>query len=267
MEIIVKFHNLERKIPYIKDYTTFKEKIKKQFCLEKEVFNVTFLLYNQNSNLKLKIVNENDYSNVMNVIKFFQIKIAKIEINKNPKYSSNQIEDLESVISRTIKIENTEKPEPKYDRYTNIQKIKKIPSKLNIKEKPKLLLNCNFIDNNNTNNHTINIKINEITEYHPIEYLFRINNNGEQEWPNDTFLKCENDDTEIYFYYVSINDQDVAFIPINKNEIFQQFTVKILFKNYRNISIGQYKLRASLISDKLGRIGNEYGILIINVTK
>ena len=111
MEIIVKFHNLERKIPYIKDYTTFKEKIKKQFCLEKEVFNVTFLLYNQNSNLKLKIVNENDYSNVMNVIKFFQIKIAKIEINKNPKYSSNQIEDLESVISRTIKIEITEKQE------------------------------------------------------------------------------------------------------------------------------------------------------------
>ena len=266
MEIIVKFNNLERTIPYIKDYTKFKENIKKQFCLEQEEFNVTFLLYNQNSNLKFKIVNEKDYSNAINILQLFQIKIVKIDIKKNPNYSSKQIKNIDEVINRTINMEISEKIKYEYKK-SNKQKPYKIPSKLHIKEKSNLLLNCNFIDNNNKENHTINIQINKIMKYQPIEYHFRINNNGEQEWPNDTFLKCENDDTEIYFYYVSNNDEDVSLVPISNDEVFYKFKVKILFKNYRNIHIGEYKLRASLISDNLGRIGNEYGILIINVIK
>ena len=269
--IVVKFDNLERTIPYINDYKTFKKEIKKLFCFSKEEFNITFLLYNENSKLQFKIANENDYSNLIQLLFYFPIKIANIEIKINPKYETIEIKKIDDVLERTNNMEKSEKITNK-SIPLNRSKIKKIPSNLKLKNKKEeesilLLLNCNFIDNNNKNNHTITVKKNEINQYQPIEYYFRINNNGQQEWPNDTFLKCENDDTEIYFYYVSINDDEVEPIPISQNEIFQRFKVRILFKNYRNIKIGEYKLRASLISDKLGKIGNEYGILIVNVIK
>lgn len=41
------------------------------------------------------------------------------------------------------------------------------------------------------------------------------------------------------------------------------FTIIVIFKNYCNIHFGYYNLRAYLISDKFGRIGDEFGNLII----
>ena len=43
------------------------------------------------------------------------------------------------------------------------------------------------------------------------------------------------------------------------------FSIIVNFKNYCNIQVGYYNLRAYLISDKFRRIGDEFGILIIQV--
>ena len=43
------------------------------------------------------------------------------------------------------------------------------------------------------------------------------------------------------------------------------FTIIVIFKNYCNIHVGYYNLRAYLISDKFGRIGDEFGNLIVQV--
>ena len=73
-----------------------------------------------------------------------------------------------------------------------------------------------------------------------------------------------NDDSEIFFFYSSINDYDSTFINDNDGG-YQMFTIIVIFKNYCNIQVGYYNLRAYLISDKFGRIGDEFGNLIVQV--
>ena len=66
------------------------------------------------------------------------------------------------------------------------------------------------------------------------------------------------------FFNSSINDDYSEFINDNDGG-YQMFSIIVIFKNYCNIQVGYYNLRAYLISDKFRRIGDEFGILIIQV--
>ena len=148
----------------------------------------------------------------------------------------------------------------------NKQKIMKdIPENIKIKNKVQKKFDCLFVDNNNIQNHTIKIKINKINKHAPIKYSFKVNNNGREEWPDDTFLKCETNDTPIFFYYSTLKDSETKPYEDNQGRLIQKFEVIIVFKNYSNIQVGEYELKSYLISDKCGRIGNDYGILILKV--
>ena len=200
------------------------------------------------------------------------MKIEKIRI-ENQKFEAklngnNGNQNIMDAINRLNIMEQSESNKPGYYKNQNnmIYKPAEIPDKIKIKNLDSNLLNCEFLDNKIPYNHTIEEERNKITPQNPIIFFFRIKNNGKEVWPDDTLLKCEVDDSEIYFYYVSINDEDSKFIVLKNGDNYQEFKIRVLFKNYSNIIEGnEYKLRAYLLSDKNGRIGNDYGLLNIKV--
>ena len=198
--------------------------------------------------------------------KIDQIKKENQKYEKKQKQKKDNIQ-IEEAIKRLTIMEKSESKPYKEEKRNNELKLSGIPEIIKIKNINTLPLNCEFLDNKIKLNHTIEIEKNKISPQNPIIYFFRIKNNGEQVWPDDTLLKCEVDDSEIYFYYVSINDNnDAQFIVLKNGDNFQQFKIRVLFKNYGNIIEGnEYKLRAYLLSDKSGRIGNDYGYLTIKV--
>jgi len=97
-----------------------------------------------------------------------------------------------------------------------------------------------------------------------ITYKFRVYNNG-QDFPNDTLIKCLNNDSEIYFKHVKIID----FIQNKDDKRFYEIPVEILFKDLDDIKINEnYELECYLMSDKEGKIGNKNnGKLNIQILK
>jgi len=235
---------------------------------------------NQNQNFRIKNDqylqnNENDLDEEIKRLqkqkekllhKIDQIKKENQKYEKKQKQKKDNIQ-IEEAIKRLTIMEKSESKPYKEEKRNNELKVSGIPEIIKIKNINSLPLNCEFLDNKIKLNHTIEIEKNKISPQNPIIYFFRIKNNGEQVWPDDTLLKCEVDDSEIYFYYVSINDNnDAQFIVLKNGDNFQQFKIRVLFKNYGNIIEGnEYQLRAYLLSDKSGRIGNDYGYLTIKV--
>ena len=130
----------------------------------------------------------------------------------------------------------------------------------------------NFIDTNIksdysmiilNNNETLSVhveKINSPSPY-PIEFTIYIkNNNNNLTWPNDTILKCKNDNTEIFFYHCKWNQMKTNF----NGEICYAFEI-ILNSKTKKIAVGKYSCRFFLISDSKGRIGNNFGQINLNV--
>ena len=117
------------------------------------------------------------------------------------------------------------------------------------------------------NNDTISTQIGKIfsSSPEPIEFTFYIKNNGNLEWPNDTILKCKNDNTNIFFYHKTWDKKQTDFL----GERCYPFTIVINFKtkNIKNIYLGIYSCRYFLTSDSKGRVGNTYGQLFLNVYK
>jgi len=109
------------------------------------------------------------------------------------------------------------------------------------------------IKDENSNN--INIKIfsvEEIKNQKPINYTFKIINNGKENWPDDVFLKCLNNDCDIYF--LSTKHKEII---IDGDEQWYEFPVDVKFKNINHIKKKLHILKGYLESDKIGRIGNE----------
>ena len=130
----------------------------------------------------------------------------------------------------------------------------------NYQKEKKNYLSCKFFKNKD-----IIISKSLIKENFTIHHKIKVFNDGMDNlcWPEDTFIRCINDDSEIYFYHS--NDKEIQVI--NQNTIFFLFKVIILFKNYYNIQEGKYTLNYQLISDFFGNIGNETGYLTVIVTK
>ena len=95
-----------------------------------------------------------------------------------------------------------------------------------------------------------------------IEFTFYIKNNGNLKWPNDTILKCKNDNTNIFFYHITWDKNGTDF----NGERCYPFKIVLNFKT-KNIYLGIYSCRCFLTSDSKGRVGNTYGQLFLNVYK
>ena len=112
------------------------------------------------------------------------------------------------------------------------------------------------------NDITINVKLDEIiNKTKIIKYNFKIQNNGKKPWPDDTFLKCINDDSDIFFYYSKMNTNKVIW---KDNVVYNEFEVIINFKNPIPKK-GKYFCHAQLMSDTRGKMGNSIGTLFVNV--
>lgn len=116
-----------------------------------------------------------------------------------------------------------------------------------------------FLDNNEK----ISAHIDKVIKSpESIEFTFYIKNNGNKEWPNDTILKCKNDNTNIFFYHKTWDKDETNF----NGERCYPFTIVLNFKT-KNIYLGIYSCRCFLTSDSKGRVGNTYGQLFLNVYK
>ena len=118
-------------------------------------------------------------------------------------------------------------------------------------------------DRNSSKKNIKKIHSSEIYKGIDIIYKFKIIDNGKLNWPNDVWLKCLNNDSEIYF--LSTNEKEAI---IDGNEQWYEFTAKIFFKSYKNIEKKLHILKGYLLSDKYGRIGNKkifcyFGINVI----
>ena len=116
---------------------------------------------------------------------------------------------------------------------------------------------CVFFEDNEI----LNIKLEDLKKNdNRIKYIFKIQNNGEKPWPEDTFLKCVKEDSDIFFFHCKpggINN-------IYYNEVYNEFEIIINFKNsYPNI--GDYQCHAILMSDSKGQMGKSVGTLNIKI--
>ena len=75
------------------------------------------------------------------------------------------------------------------------------------------------------------------------------------------FLKCINDDSDIFFYYSKINTNKVIW---KDNVVYNEFEVIINFKNPIPRK-RKYFCHAQLMSDTKGKMGNSIGTLFVNV--
>ena len=83
------------------------------------------------------------------------------------------------------------------------------------------------------------------------------------QWPEDTILKCKNDNTDIFFYHKTWEKNSTNF----NGEFCYSFKIVLIFKtkNKNNINLGKYSCRCFLTSDSKGRVGNSYGQLCLDV--
>ncbi len=283
-------------------YSGFKNKIKDEFKLTKEESKqLKFKFVFGNNDLTIDVNNRDEYKTAYAISQQFN-KIYVDTIEPKPKFQNQPTldetisklkqekkdlikkylqmkkknkelmeglnkeskESNQEVLNRIDIVEQSEQTINKKGK-KNIKKIADIPENIKIKNKEQLKYDCLFIDNDNIEKHTIEKRINEISKHKSIKYLFQIYNNGSEEWPYDTFLKCETNDTPIFFYYSALKDNETKPYMDNQGRLIQTLEVIIVFKNYSNIQVGEYELKSYLISDKCGRIGNDYGILILKV--
>jgi hypothetical protein len=108
----------------------------------------------------------------------------------------------------------------------------------------------------NSNNETPN------NQRQPIDFTLYISdgNNQNIKWPDDTILKCLNDNTDIFFYHCKWKKNSTYF---NGNQCYS-FNIIFNFKT-KKIEPGVYSCRYFLTSDSKGRIGNTYGQVFVEV--
>ena len=114
-------------------------------------------------------------------------------------------------------------------------------------------LDKKFDDNDTRSNNVMVFDRNDFLENkNKITYTFKIKNNGKENWPDDVFLKCLNNNCDIYF--LSTKQKEII---IDGDNQWYEFKVNIKFKNYNKIEKKMHKLKGYLESDKIGRIGNK----------
>ena len=207
----------------------------------------------------------------------------KEKINKNLLLNNNQLSNENKnllfklkekeieIIEKNSVIENLEKKIFNYKKQL-INLIKIInQNKINISINISPSLNnhllkkydCQFLIDKNNN--TLKFSKKEIQNKKIIDFSFNIINNGMEEWPFDTILKCNPDESNIYFFYAKYKSEEIWYYKEN-NQIIYVFPVRILFKNYNKIKENNI-LNCFLVSDREGKIGNKFGTMKLIIEK
>ena len=223
----------------------------------------------------------NDFDKILNDLKK---KINhKEKINKNLLLNNNQLSNENKNLLFILKekeieikeknsvIENLEKKIFNYKKQliNLIKIINQNKINININISPSInnhLLkkyDCEFLKDKNNN--TLKISKKEILNKKIIDFSFNIINNGMEEWPFDTLLKCNPDESNIYFFYAKYKSEEIWYYKEN-NQIIYVFPVRILFKNYNKIKENNI-LNCFLVSDREGKIGNKFGTMKLIIEK
>ena len=204
-----------------------------------------------NSNIYILIKNKYNFQSYFNLLNNNSKKLNEIE-----KKINDLIKDMDSISlnKNNIRNNNINKYIPNPNKHKNIR-ISNLIDK-NIKSDYSIII----LNNNETLSCQVE-KINSPSPY-PIEFTIYIKNNSNNnlEWPNDTILKCKNDNTDIFFYHSKWNQSKTNF----NGEICSYFEI-ILNSKTKKIGIGTYSCRFYLVSDSKGRIGNNCGQIFLEV--
>lgn len=198
-------------------------------------------LSNENKNNLFTIKEkEKEIIKLKNEKKEKDLVIKKLE-KKNYKYKKQLIKLLQIINQNNIKININISPSINYNN--------------NISNNFSLKYDCEFLLDQNNN--TLKISKEEILCRRIIDFSFKIINTGIENWPLDTILKCNPDESNIYFFYLKYNSDEVWENKEN-DKIIKVFPVRILFKNYKKINEKNI-LNCFLVSDREGKIGNKFG--------
>jgi hypothetical protein len=201
--------------------------------------------YNNNKNINFNNNNNinRNYNNYNNNNINLNFNNNNNNINRNFNNNNNNINRNFDNFSNDFNIPNI--PQNYYNNFVPVKECDKDFS-------------CVYYENNVT----INVSLDEIINKKKIiKYNFKIQNNGKKPWPDDSFLKCINDDSDIFFYYSKMNTNKVIW---SDNVVYNEFEVIINFKNPIPRK-GKYFCHAQLMSDTKGKMGNSIGTLFVNV--
>jgi len=186
----------------------------------------------------------------------------------NIKEKEKEIIKLKNISNeKDLIIENLEKKNFKYKKH--LMKLLQIINQNNIKINMNIspsINNTNILNNSlkydcefllDINNNILRISKEEIQYGKIINFSFNIISTGTENWPIDTILKCNPDESNIFFFHVKYNSDEILEYK-EKDKIIKVFPVRILFKNYNKINEKNI-LNCFLFSDREGKIGNKFG--------
>jgi len=186
----------------------------------------------------------------------------------NIKEKEKEIIKLKNISNeKDLIIENLEKKNFKYKKH--LMKLLQIINQNNIKINMNIspsINNVNILNNSlkydcefllDINNNILRISKEEIQYGKIINFSFNIISTGTENWPIDTILKCNPDESNIFFFHVKYNSDEILEYK-EKDKIIKVFPVRILFKNYNKINEKNI-LNCFLVSDREGKIGNKFG--------
>ena len=243
--IKILFLNQSKLIEKPKSLNEFKEKISNIFNINNN--DLKNVIIKMKSPIDVFLENNNVYNDMVHfaglngIVIEIKIKNSYNNNNNNIYNLNNQMNNLNinSIVEDSTYIKNY------YQQY--------YPEEIEIDED----YSCLFYEDNKT----LKIKLADLRKNdNRIKYIFKIQNNGEKPWPEDTFLKCVKEDSDIFFFHCKpggINN-------IYYNEVYNEFEIIINFKNsYPNI--GDYQCHAILMSDRKGQMGKNVGTLNIKI--
>ena len=186
-------------------------------------------------------------------IKINDIRKEKEQYFDTMNYLNREVEKYQKLISTT-----------KNERLLLEKELKDLSKTKIIKKPPKLknrpFLSCYFYNEKNVKQ----ISKKNIIKNEPIKTQIFFSNNGLGEWPKDSILKCINDDSDIYFLSQKLTQEQLLYSQ-KKNKEYISTNIDIMFKNYNRIAEGYYTLKIQLYSDLKGKIGEDYGEVVLNV--
>ena len=246
----------------LEEYRNENEKLKKRIDKLEQKLNEIIENNNNTFNNFLQLKKEiNEKNSIIEYLKKKCEKIPEIEKKINSILLNYDLLKKNQQISNTKTLcDNSITTKEKSDNKMN-EKSSKIISNLRkeISQKSKIInkqilkLSCKFKDNHNK----IHYYMKNIKKNRPIKLTIVVINNGDEyeTWPNDTFIRCINDDSDIYFKSTKFTHNKLT----ESYSLNVCFEVDIYFKNYSKIEKKSYSIKYELISDSQGKIGNEIG--------
>ena len=217
--------------------------------------NLTKTIKILQSEIKDKTLIINDLKEKYAIIQKTIESFSLINTSINEKKNNSKIITLPNFNSKTIQSNN------KINKISTIKTIKtNILEKSLILDKKKIKLSCKFIG---LNKKIKTFKKEYIKKNIPIKYKIDLINDGNEfmVWPNDIFIRCINDDSDIYFKPSKKIHEKIT----ENHTLYVYYEVDIYFKNYLKIEKGKYLIYYELISDSQGKIGNETGYSQIEI--